>query len=237
MRALITRYGLRLAQPGPFDLVLPAAWRSPQDYARAAFRTQWVAFLDRLIEARRATHTDPEAPRDLFDLLDGARDPQTGEGFTHAQLRDEVSTMILAGHETTAVTLFWCLYLAALYPEAQEVLADEAADGLDAAALPLTRAHVDEALRLYPPAFLIVREAIARRRDRRAGGGTGDSGDDLALGAAPPSAALGGPGRVRSGALPARGAACGPVCLHALRRRAAHLRRRQFRADRGRCWC
>lgn len=160
LRTLITRYGLRLAQPGPFDLVLPATWRSPQDRARAAFRTQWVAFLDRLIEARRAEATEPGAPRDLFDLLDSARDPQTGEGFTHAQLRDEVSTMILAGHETTAVTLFWCLYLAALYPEAQEALAAEAAGAQDPAGLPLTRAHIDEALRLYPPAFLIVREAI-----------------------------------------------------------------------------
>ncbi len=118
LRALITRYGMRLARPGPFDLVLPAGWTSPQDRTRSAFRVQWVAFLDRLIEARRALSTPPGEARDLFDLLDTARDPQTGEGFTHAQLRDEVSTMILAGHETTAVTLFWCLYLAALYREA-----------------------------------------------------------------------------------------------------------------------
>ncbi len=161
LRTLITQYGLRLAQPGPFDLVFPATWRTPQDRARAAFRAQWVAFLDRLIEARRATPTDPGAARDLFDLLDSARDPQTGEGFTHAQLRDEVSTMILAGHETTAVTLFWCLYLAALYPDAQETIAHEAAGATEPADLPHTRAHIDEALRLYPPAFLIVREAIA----------------------------------------------------------------------------
>ena len=70
--------------------------------------------------------------------------------------------MILAGHETTAVTLFWCLYLAARYPDAQDAIAAEAASGAeDVAALPITRAHVDESLRLYPPAFLIVREAIA----------------------------------------------------------------------------
>jgi cytochrome P450 len=69
--------------------------------------------------------------------------------------------MILAGHETTAVTLFWCLYLAALYPDAQDAIASEATAGAeDVAALPATRAHVDESLRLYPPAFLIVREAI-----------------------------------------------------------------------------
>lgn len=75
--------------------------------------------------------------------------------------------MILAGHETTAVTLFWSCYLAALLPEHQEAIAAEVA-GVDltpehaaAAHLPATRAFIDEALRLYPPAFLIVREAIA----------------------------------------------------------------------------
>jgi cytochrome P450 len=102
----------------------------------------------------------------LFDLLAGARDPETGEGFSHAQLRDEIATMILAGHETTAVTLFWSFYLAALYPDEQDVLAAEArsvpVEGYEALEhLPRIRAHIDEALRLYPPAFMIVREAIA----------------------------------------------------------------------------
>ncbi len=164
LRRLITRYGMQHARPGPFDLVLPRGVSSPQDRQRAAFRVEWTAFLDRLIAARRAMPAAPEGqdrPRDLFDLLAAARDPETGEGFTEAQLRDEVSTMILAGHETTAVTLFWCLYLAALYPDAQAAIAAEADSGGDAASLVRTRAHVDEALRLYPPAFLIVREAIA----------------------------------------------------------------------------
>jgi cytochrome P450 len=162
LRQLILRYGLHYARPGPFDLMLPRTIRSPLDRRRAGFRAEWTAFLDRLIEARRALPAEQGRPRDLFDLLDSARDPETGEGFSQAQLRDEVSTMILAGHETTAVTLFWCLYLAALYPDAQEAIAAEAAGGAeDPAALPVTRAHVDEALRLYPPAFLIVREAIA----------------------------------------------------------------------------
>jgi cytochrome P450 len=89
-------------------------------------------------------------------------------GFDHAQLRDEVSTMILAGHETTGVTLFWACYLAALYPEHQAMLAEEAAAadlGLDHAhaslhALPNIRAHIDETLRLYPPAFMLIRQAL-----------------------------------------------------------------------------
>jgi cytochrome P450 len=161
LRRLIVSYGLHYAQPGLFDLVLPEGWRSPQDRGRAAFRAEWTAFLDRLIAARMALPAEAGRPRDLFDLLAAARDPETGAGFSQAQLRDEVSTMILAGHETTAVTLFWCLYLAARYPDAQAELAAEAAPGAtDPAALPLIRAHVDEALRLYPPAFLIVRQAV-----------------------------------------------------------------------------
>lgn len=75
--------------------------------------------------------------------------------------------MILAGHETTAVTLFWACYILARLPLEQDRLAAEV-DGVDlspgnaaaaAKLLPSVRAHVDEALRLYPPAFLIVRQA------------------------------------------------------------------------------
>jgi unspecific monooxygenase len=169
LRTLITRYGMQFAQPGLLDLMLPARIPSLADRGRARFRQEWTAFLDRLMAARQSQASDPNQPRDLFDLLAAARDPEDGSAFSHAQLRDEISTMILAGHETTAVTLFWALYLAALYPDLQEVLAAEA-DGLElspehaAAALKSlvqTRAFIDEALRLYPPAFLIVREAVA----------------------------------------------------------------------------
>jgi cytochrome P450 len=167
LRELITEYGVNFAQPGLFDLLLPGNLQSPTDRGRARFRARWLAFLDGVIEARRA-QPPASGTRDLFDLLDSARDPETGAAFSHAQLRDEISTLVLAGHETTAVTLFWCLYLAARYPESQDVIAAEAqAAPLDhdaAAALPLlpaTRAHVDESLRLYPPAFLLTREALA----------------------------------------------------------------------------
>ena len=106
-----------------------------------------------------------DAPRDLFDLLLAARDPESGEGFSQAQLRDQVATMILAGHETTAVTLFWSLVLLCGAPNEQRLVADEvrqfditpdtAMDVLPS--LVRTRAVVSEALRLYPPAFTIVR--------------------------------------------------------------------------------
>ena len=168
LRALILKYGLRYARPGPFDLVLPARLPSPADLGRQQFRREWLAFLVTRIAARRAMPRE-DAPRDLFELLEAARDPETGEGFGEAQLRDEVSTMIIAGHETTAVTLFWCCYLAALYPDLADRIAAEA-DGVDlspeaageaAKLLPFTRAFLDETLRLYPPAFLIGRQAMA----------------------------------------------------------------------------
>jgi len=165
LRALITEYGTQYAQPGIFDLVAPGRVPSGLARGRARFREKWVAFLDRLIATRDALPAEEGRARDLFDLLAAARDPETGAAFSHAQLRDEVSTMILAGHETTAVTLFWCIYLAALYPDLQAALAEEAGAGPIEGAealerLPRTRAFVDEALRLYPPAFLLVREAI-----------------------------------------------------------------------------
>jgi len=169
MRAMLLRYARSYAQPGFLDLLLPGTMQSPLDRGRAGFRKDWLRFMDRVIDARERQARTDDAPRDLFDLLAAARDPETGEGFNRAQLRDEVATMILAGHETTAVTLFWACYLAALYPDHAARMAEEAdavdlsPDGAAASVrqLPYTRAFIDETLRLYPPAFLIVREALA----------------------------------------------------------------------------
>ena len=167
LRSLLYRYGTRLAQPGVLDLMLPEGRSSPVDRLRAQFRVEWLALIDRIIDSREASPPAADAPRDLFDMLAGARDPETGQGFDRALLRDEVATMILAGHETTAVALFWSLFVAARRPEWQSELAAEAlaadlspesaSDAIDR--LPKLRAHVDETLRLYPPAFLITREA------------------------------------------------------------------------------
>ena len=177
LRGLLFRYGTRYAQPGILDMMLPLERRSPTDRLREAFRVDWLALIDRIIDAREASPPAPGSPRDLFDMLAGARDPETGQGFDRALLRDEVATMILAGHETTAVALFWSLFVAARRVDWQSELAEEAMgvdlspDGASDAIerLPKLRAHVDETLRLYPPAFLITREArgadvIAGRR-------------------------------------------------------------------------
>lgn len=174
LRALIARFAARLGRPYLLDMVLPPSFPAPRDFARRRFSAEWFAFMDRLIDIRLRT-PPAEAPRDLFDLLLAARDPETGAAFSRAQLRDQVATLIVAGHETTAIALFWSLYLLAQAPEEQARAAAEAAGadlrpeaaGEALGRLPYARAVVGEALRLYPPAFVIVREAAGP--DRLAG--------------------------------------------------------------------
>jgi len=167
LRDFVMEYGDRLARPQFLDLVLPKDWPSPQDFPRGRFRKRWTRFVGMLMAERRAAGKPEGAPaRDLFDLMNAARDPETGAAFSDAQLGDQVATMILAGHETTATALFWALYMLALDPVAQEQLAAEArqvpANGEpDLERLKFTRAVVDETMRLYPPAFLIARAALA----------------------------------------------------------------------------
>jgi len=169
MRRKLLEYGLQFARPGLFDLLLPRSMKSPLDMRRGAFRREWLALMDQVIDQREKQIQPDGQPRDLFDLLAAARDPQTGQGFSRAQLRDEISTMIIAGHETTAVTLFWACYVVAKLPALQKRLVEEL-HSVDLAAehaadstrqLVWTRAFVDEVLRLYPPAFLISRVARA----------------------------------------------------------------------------
>ncbi|QOZ74236.1 cytochrome P450 [Bradyrhizobium sp. CCBAU 53351] len=173
LRNFIMEYAARLGRPYLLDMVLPVSWPSPMDFARARFRQRWTEFVAMLIAERRgAGKKDGAPPRDLFDLMDAARDPETGKGFSDEQLVDEVATMILAGHETTATALFWALYLLALDPDTQEEIASEArGEHLDSIAdidrQKFTRAVIDETMRLYPPAFLVAR--AAREKDNAAG--------------------------------------------------------------------
>jgi unspecific monooxygenase len=165
LRDFIIEYGSKLARPHFLDLLLPLSWPTPQDISRRFFRKRWTQFVAMLIAERRAAgKSDGAPPRDLFELMVAARDPETGEAFSDAQLGDQVATMILAGHETTATALFWSLYLLALDPATQEELATEAraaapGGALDIDRLKFTRAVIDETMRLYPPAFLIARAA------------------------------------------------------------------------------
>jgi len=165
LRDFVIEYSERLARPHFFDLLLPTGWPSPQDIARAIFRRRWTRFIQALIAERRAIGKNQDAPpRDLLELMVAARDPETGQAFSDAQLGDQVATMILAGHETTATALFWSLYLLSLDPATQEQVASEVRQQdistlADMERLPFTRAVIDETMRLYPPAFLIARAA------------------------------------------------------------------------------
>ena len=172
MRALLQDYGERLAQPSPFEILLPAWIPTPGDVARWRFRRRWLALIGAIIDARQAKGAAGFG-RDLLDLM--ASDPETGKPVSRRRLADQVATMIAAGHATTAVALFWAFYLLAETPAVQERIAAEAGP-LDLApegaaeALPhlvYTRAVVQEALRLYPPAYGIFR--LARRADEAGG--------------------------------------------------------------------
>jgi cytochrome P450 len=96
-----------------------------------------------------------------------ARDEQ-GQAMSERQLRDEVVTLLLAGHETTALALSWTWHLITLQPDAQDELASEvgrvlgsrAATVEDLPQLPYAEQVVTEAMRLYPPAWVIGREAV-----------------------------------------------------------------------------
>lgn len=162
LRDRLARYGARLGRPYALDLLLPRRIPAPRDPARRRFGRRWMALIEQLIAERRAMPAGT-APRDLLDLLLEARDPETGAGFSPAELRDQVATMLVAGHETTAVALFWSCYLLASAPGEQEQAAAEAAGhGGAPEGLARIRAVASEALRLYPPAYLIVRQATGR---------------------------------------------------------------------------
>jgi unspecific monooxygenase len=171
MRRMLTEYGVHYAKPYLFDMVLPPSIPTLRDLRRRRFQRRWMALMAEIMQARIAEPA-ADAPRDLFDLLLAARDPETGKGFSHDQLRDQIATLILAGHETTAVTLFWSLVLLAGAPDEQQRVADEArrieiTPENAMAMMPhlvRTRAVISEALRLYPPAFALAREAIGPDR-------------------------------------------------------------------------
>jgi len=146
---------------------LPGAIPTPKNLRfRAALRALNRVVLSLIAERRR----DGADRGDLLSMLLAARDEDTGEGLGDQQLRDEVMTLLLAGHETTAMALSWTFYLLSLHPGARRALEKE----LDAAPaggngagpedlhrLRYTRMVMDEALRLYPPAWVVTRSADA----------------------------------------------------------------------------
>jgi cytochrome P450 len=132
-------------------------------------RLEALRRLDRVIyEIIEERRTSGEAASDLLDRLMAATD-EHGGGMSAAQLRDEVMTLFLAGHETTANAMAWTWYLLAqnpaaearLHEELDRVLAGRAPAVEDLEQLPWTAAVIQESLRLYPPAWILVRGAMA----------------------------------------------------------------------------
>jgi cytochrome P450 len=130
--------------------------------ARAAETLE--SLVTRIIDDRIAA-PHPE-PTDLLDLLVAAG--QDEQPLRRDEIQDEVMTLVLAGHETTANALTWALTLLSRYPaardrlaaEVEEVLGDRDPDASDVDALPWTQAVVSETMRLYPPAWTVERDAV-----------------------------------------------------------------------------
>ncbi len=151
----------RLTQliPLPRGLPLPSHRRFARD----------AGTLDRvvrtIVERRRREGGEHH---DLLQMLMDARDEDTGERMSDTQLRDEVMTLLLAGHETTASALAWTVMLLSQNPGVRRELEAELARALagraptveDLPRLALTRRVVDESMRLYPPAWIFSRAAI-----------------------------------------------------------------------------
>ena len=180
-------------------------------------------------------------PRDLFDLLLAARDPETGAGLRARTIARPGRHADPRGHQTTAVTLFWALTLLAQAPAEQERVAAEAASrsfadrrcggdaGRSAADARGGRRNA-AALSAAPSPWRARRSAPTAPR---ASTSRAADGPDRALGAAPASPPLARPRCFRSVALPARRAAAGALHLSAVRHRPARLRGRAVRACRG----
>ena len=140
----------------------------PARMTSAAAMSEMKKNADAAIEARAAR--GPCDIPDLLDLLLSGADPKSGRKMTTSELRDNLLTFIVAGHETTALTLGWSLYLCAFDQTVQDRARAEvqgaldgrtAATGEDVANLPFIRQIIDEALRLYPPAGMVSRTAMA----------------------------------------------------------------------------
>lgn len=151
-------------------LAFPLWWPTARNRRFLTARRAVDAVIETMIRERRTQLAAGDAlPDDLLTMLLTAQDPEGDAGMSDAQIRDEIITLIIAGHETVASALTWCWYLLAQRPAVVERLETELAATLggrppavaDLPQLPLTRAIFEETLRLYPPAWIISRRALA----------------------------------------------------------------------------
>jgi cytochrome P450 len=135
-------------------------------FRRAKARLDDIVY--RMIAERRARSADLARSADVLSTLVATRDEEDGSGMTDLEIRDEVMTLILAGHETTAVALTWTWYLLSqntvsrqrFEAEIDEVCRSRVPSLADLPRLVYTRAVLSESMRLFPPAYLVGRRAI-----------------------------------------------------------------------------
>jgi cytochrome P450 len=162
-QALTDAMGLFGALSLPFgNLVLKLPLPAVRRFRRG--RARLDAEVKRILAERRADGRDRG---DLLSMLLAARD-EDGQAMSDVQLRDEAMTLFLAGHETTANALAWAFHLLAenpgvelaLHAELTAVLQGRRPGPEDAGRLPVTTGVLSEALRLYPPAYVLGRRAL-----------------------------------------------------------------------------
>jgi cytochrome P450 len=136
-------------------------------FTRAMAKIDRIAFA--AIARRRALGG---TGRDLLGSLVSARDEESGETMSDAQIRNEFLTLLIAGYETTSNALTWTWYCLSKYPPVERLLAEELAAVLpdrdpgldDLPRLPVTRAVLHESMRLYPPTWIMNRAAVGEDR-------------------------------------------------------------------------
>ncbi|CAN0493675.1 unnamed protein product, partial [Phaeothamnion confervicola] len=137
----------------------------PSNRRFARVKARLDALVDGLVDQRLAQ--GEQGRGDIVDRLLAARDTDTGEGMSRAQMRDELITLLLAGHETSATALVWTYHLLGQHPDIETRLVEEldrelggrAAQSADLPRLPYLKQVVQESMRLYPPVWGIARRA------------------------------------------------------------------------------
>lgn len=161
---------LNIAAFIPLPRWMPRGFRRGTRESAAEIRT----LIHGLTDARQSQIDAGTAPDDLATKIMTTADPETGDIFDVDEMVDQVAIFFLAGHETSASSLAWSLYLLALFPAWQDQVAAEAqqidtADFAVMSKLKVTRDVFRETLRLYPPVPMLVRETtqpeVFRKRD------------------------------------------------------------------------
>ncbi len=171
--AVIVEKAMRVILPHVFQRLGSVLWapdwlptKSNRTFRRSLDDVDEVVY--RIIQQHRDAEASGGGNDDLLGMLLRARDPDTGDGLDDTQLRNETITFLLAGHETTANALTWTFHLLAEHPAVEERLAQEIEEVLcgrtpvleDVPRLVFTKMVIQEAMRLYPPIWIIERRVI-----------------------------------------------------------------------------